>query len=125
MLPDPDWMAEDQPGVTARTSGGNKDKQNDDDQGGDIPAWMFKKSTREKTEKSAPKKRDSKRKLAQPKINDDHARWNVKVKEGATEEDCVAGRGVMRAQAKKSDEVHPFKVKEAMSSVDSVQCSRN
>ena len=41
MLPDPDWKAEDQPGVRARTSGGNKDKDNDDDQGGDIPAWMF------------------------------------------------------------------------------------
>ena len=30
MLPDPDWKAEDQPGVRARTSGGNKDKDNDD-----------------------------------------------------------------------------------------------
>ena len=29
MLPDPDWKAEDQPGVRARTSGGNKDKDND------------------------------------------------------------------------------------------------
>ena len=36
MLPDPDWKADDQPGVRARTSGGNKDKGNDDDQGGDI-----------------------------------------------------------------------------------------
>ena len=36
MLPDPDWKAEDQPGVRARTSGGNKDKDNDDNQGGDI-----------------------------------------------------------------------------------------
>ena len=33
MLPDPDWKAEDQPGVRARTSGGNKDKDNDDNQG--------------------------------------------------------------------------------------------
>ena len=41
MLPDPDWKAEDQPGVRARTSGGNKDKDNDDDQGGDIPAWII------------------------------------------------------------------------------------
>ena len=38
MLPDPEWKAEDQPGVRARTSGGNKDKDNDDNQGGDIPA---------------------------------------------------------------------------------------
>ena len=80
MLPDPDWKAEDQPGVRARTSGGSKDKDNDDNQGGDIPAWMFRRSN-QKTEKSAPKERDSKKKPAQPKENDDHARRNVKVKE--------------------------------------------
>ena len=57
-MPDPDWKAEDQPGVRARTRGGNKDKDNDDDQGGDIPAWMFR-SSNQKTEKSAPKERDS------------------------------------------------------------------
>ena len=116
MLPDPDWKAEDQPGVRARTRG-NKDKDNDDNQGGDIPAWMFRRSN-QKTEKSAPKERDSKMKPAQPKENDDRARRNVKVKEGATEEKCVAGPVVTRAQAKKSDKVHPLKVKEAMSSVD-------
>ena len=117
MLPDPDWKAEDQPGVRARTSGGNKDKDNDDNQGGDIPAWMFRRSN-QKTEKSAPKERDSKKKSAQPKENDDRVRRNVKVMEGATEEKCVAGPVVTRAQAKKSDKVHPLKVKEAMSSVD-------
>ena len=90
MLPDPDWKAEDQPGVRARTSGGNKDKDNDDNQGGDIPAWMYRRSN-QKTEKSAPKERDSKKKPAQPKENDDRAKRNVKVKEGATEEKCVAG----------------------------------
>ena len=58
MLPDPDWKAEDQQGVRARTSGGNKDKDNDDNQAGDIPAWMFRKSN-QKTEKSASKERDS------------------------------------------------------------------
>ena len=42
----------------------------------------------------------------------------MKVEEGATEEECVAGPVVTRAQAKKSDEVHLLKVKEAMSSVD-------
>ena len=77
-----------QPGVRARTSGGNKDKDNDDNQGGDIPAWMFRRSN-QKTEKSAPKERDSKMKPAQPKENDDRARRNVKVKEGATEEKCL------------------------------------
>ena len=90
MLPDPDWKAEDQPGVRARTSGGNKDKDNDDNQGGDIPAWMFRRSN-QKTEKSALKERDSKKKPAQPKEIDDRSRLNMKVKEGATEEKCVAG----------------------------------
>ena len=102
MLPDPDWKAEDQLRVRARTSGGNKDKDNDDNQ---------------KTEKSA-KERNSKKKPAQPKENDDRARRNMKVKKDATEEKCVAGPVVTRAQAKKSDKVHPLKVKEAMSSVD-------
>ena len=112
-----DECCQTQPGVRARTSGGNKDKDNDDNQGGDIPAWMFRRSN-QKTEKSAPKERDSKKKPAQPKENDDSARQNVKVKEGATEEKCVARPVVTRAQAKKSDKVHPLKVKEAMSSVD-------
>ena len=48
MLPDPDWKAEHQPGVRARTSWGNKDKDNDDNQGGDLPAWMFKSVSRRK-----------------------------------------------------------------------------
>ena len=64
------------------------------------------------------RRRETKKKPAQPKENDDRARRNVKVKEGATEEKCVAGPVVTRAQAKKSDKVHPLKVKEAMSSVD-------
>ena len=72
---------------------------------------MFRKSNQEKTEKSAPKKRDSKKKPARPKENDDRARWNMKVRE------CVTGPVMTRAQAK-SDKVHPLKVKEAMSSVD-------
>ena len=42
----------------------------------------------------------------------------MKVKEGATENGCVAGPVVTRTQAKNSDKVHPVKVKEAMSSVD-------
>ena len=53
MLPDQDWKAEDDR-VRARTTGGSKDKDNNDDQGGDIPAWMFEKSDQEKTEKSVP-----------------------------------------------------------------------
>ena len=114
MLPDRDWKAEDQPGVRAMTSGGNKDNYNDDDQGDDIPAWIFKKSNQEKTEKSAPKKRDSKKRPAQPKGNDDCARRNIKVKEDASEEECVARPVVRRAQVKKSDKVHPLKVKEVV-----------
>ena len=100
MLPDPDWKAEDQPAFRASTSGGIKDKDNDDDQGGDIPAWMFKKSIQMKTEKSAPKKRDSKKKPAQPKENAYRARRKMKVKEGTSEEECVARPVVTRAQAK-------------------------
>ena len=84
---------------------------------------MFKKSNQEKTEKSALKKRDSKKKPAQPKENDDRARRNEKVKEGDTEEKCVAGPVVMRAQAKKSDKVHPLKVKEAVSTWSTVDKS--
>ena len=43
-------------------------------------AWMFRKSN-QKIGKSALKKGDSKKKPAQPKENDDHARRNMKVKE--------------------------------------------
>ena len=64
------------------------------------------------------RKRDYKKKPAQPKESDVHARHYMKVKEGATEEKCVARPVVTRAQAKKSDKVHLLKVKEAMSSVD-------
>ena len=78
---------------------------------------MFRRSN-QKTEKSAPKERDSKKKPAQPKENYDRARRNEKVKEGATDEKCFAGPVVRRAQAKKSNKVHPLKAKEAMSSVD-------
>ena len=42
------------------------------------------KSNQEKTEKSAPKKGDSNKKAAQPKLNDNHAKRSLKVKEGAT-----------------------------------------
>ena len=62
------------------------------------------------------RKRDSKKKPAQPKESDVHDRHNMK--EGATEEKYVARPVVTRAQAKKSDKVHLLKVKEAMSSVD-------
>ena len=54
---------------------------------------------------TTPPPRNSKKKPAQSKENDDPARRNVKVKEGATEEKCVAGPVVERAQAKKSDKV--------------------
>ena len=40
MLPDPDWKAEDQRKTQANTSRGNNNK--DDNQGGDMPSWMFK-----------------------------------------------------------------------------------
>ena len=78
---------------------------------------MFKKSNQ--TTKSSRKKRDSKKKPAKPKGNDDCTMYrNLKVKEGTTEKECVAGPVVTRALAKKSDKVHLLKVKEAISSVD-------
>ena len=59
MLPDPDWKAEDQREARAKTSGGN----NNDNQGGDMPSWMFK----EESNRGKTKNRDSKKKLAQIK----------------------------------------------------------
>ena len=106
MLPDPDWKAEVQKGVRAR--GNNND---DDNQGGDMPGWMSKESNRVET-----KNRDSKKKPAQIKKTNNHATQVVKVQEGTTEGKC--GPVLARAQAKKSDKIHPLKVKEAMLSVD-------
>ena len=61
MLPDPDWKAEDQREARARTSGGSIN--DNDNQGGDMPSWMFnEESNRGKT-----KNRDSKKKPAQIK----------------------------------------------------------
>ena len=74
---------------------------------------MFKEEfNREET-----KKGDSKKKPPQPEKNDDLATQDVKVQEGATEEKCVAGLTVTRAQAKESDKIHPLKVKDARSSI--------
>ena len=111
MLPDPDWKAEEQREARARTSGGNND--DNDNQGGDMPSWMFKEESKRKT-----KIRDSKKKLAQIKKNDNCATEDIKVQEDTTEGKCVAGPVLTRAQAKKSDRIHPLKVEEAMSSVD-------
>ena len=108
MLPDPDWKAEDQKEARARTSGGNN---NDGvNQGGDMPCWMFKEvSNRGKTRKG-----DSKRKPAQIEKNDNRATEDIKVQEGTAEEKCVAGPVLTMAQAKKSDKIHPFKVKKLL-----------
>ena len=84
MLPDPDWKAEDQRGARARTSGGNN--KDDDNQGGDMPSWMFN----EESNIGEIKKRDSKRKPAQLKKDDNHVTQDVKVQEGTTEGKCVA-----------------------------------
>ena len=59
-----------------------------------MPTWMLqKKSNQEGTKKNAPKQRDSKKKPALPKKNDNRARRNVKVKGGTTDKECVAGLG--------------------------------
>ena len=86
------------------TSGGNNN--DDDNQGGDMPSWMFK----EESNRGKIKKRDWKKKPAQLKKNDYHATQDVKVQEGTTEGKCVAGPVLTRAQAKKSDKIHPLKV---------------
>ena len=75
---------------------------------------MFK----EESNRGKTKNKDSKKKSDQIKKNDNRATQDVKVQEGITEGKCVAGLVPTRAQAKKSDKIHPFKVKEAMSSVD-------
>ena len=87
MLPDPDWKVEDQREAQARSSGGNND--DNDNQGGDMPIWMFK----EESNRGKTKKRDSKKKPAQIKKNDNHANEDIKVQEGITEGKCVAGPG--------------------------------
>ena len=55
MLPDPDWKADDQRGSQARTSVG--DNNDNDNQGGAMPSWMFKEeSNREETKNKDLKK---------------------------------------------------------------------
>ena len=81
---------------------------------------MFK----EESKRGETKKGDSKKKPAQLKKNDNHATQDVKVEEGTTEGKSVAGQVLTRAQAKKSDKIHPLKVKEAMSSIDKSNIER-
>ena len=96
MLPDPDWKAENQQGVRTRISGGNKDKDNDDDQGGDIPAWMFKKLslTRRGLRRVLQRRKTLRRNQPSPRKIMTMLDGMLRVKEGATEEECVAGLAV-------------------------------
>ena len=95
--------------VHARTSAGNNN--DDDNQGGDMPSWMFKDEPNRKLRmESQRRNQPSSRKMI---------KQDVKVQEGTMEGKCVAGPVLTIDQAKKSDKVHPLKVKEAMSSVDS------
>ena len=94
MLPDPDWKAEDQRNDRAITSGGNNN--DNDNQGGDMPRWMFK----EESNRGKTRDRDSKKKPAQIKKNDNYATQDVKGQDGTTEGMCVAGPVLTRAQAK-------------------------
>ena len=89
-----------------------------EDQGGDMTCCLFKERCNlEKTKKCAPKKKNSTKKSAKLWKNNISARRDVKVKGGATQEECVAIPVVTKAQAKKSDRINPLKVKEALSSV--------
>ena len=112
MLPDPDWKTEDQREARAWTSPGNN--KDDDNQGGHMPSWMFK----EESNRGKIKNRDPKKKPAQIKKNDNCAADDIKVQEDTTEGKCVAGTVLTRAQVKKSDKIHPLKVKEVMSNVN-------
>ena len=98
MLPDPDWKAKDQRESRARTSGGNND--DDDNQSGDMPCWMFKESNRGKT-----KNRDSKKKPAQIKKNDNHAHEDIKVQRAPQKESVLLdqySQGLRQRRAMKS-----------------------
>ena len=57
--------------LETRTSGGNND---DDNQGGDMPSWMFK----EESNRGEIKNRDSKKKPAQTNKNDDRPTQDVR-----------------------------------------------
>ena len=70
-------------------------------------SWTFN----EYSNKGKTKNRDSKKKPAQIKKNDNCSTQDIKVQEGTTEGKCVAGPVLTRAQAKKSDKIHPLKVK--------------
>ena len=83
MLPDPDWKAEDQREAQARTSGGNN--KDNDNQGSDMPSWMFK----EESNRGKTRNRDSKKKPAQIKKNDNHATQDVKKSKKASQKECV------------------------------------
>ena len=76
MLPDPDWKADNQREAQAKTSGGNNN--NDDNQGCDMPSWMF----REESNRGKTKYRDPKKKPAQIEKKDNHVTEDIKVPEG-------------------------------------------
>ena len=71
---------------------------------------------KEESNREEPKNRDSKKKPTQLKKNDNHD--TQEVQDSTMKGICVAGPVLTRAQAKKSDKVHPLKVREAMFSVD-------
>ena len=98
-LPDPEWKAEVQRGALAKTNVGNNN--DDDNQGGDMPSWMFK----EESNRGETKTRDSKKKPAQIEKNNNHATQDVQ--KDTSEGKCVAGPVFTRAQAKKSDKIYP------------------
>ena len=91
-------------GAQARINGGSN-------QAGDMPSYMFKEeSKREETNN-----RDSKKKPAQIKKNDNRATQDVKAQEGTTEGEPY----LMMAEAKKSNKIHPLKITETMSRTSS------
>ena len=77
------------------SSEGNNNE--DKNQGGDMPSWMFK----EESNRGKTKNRDSKKKPSQIKKNDNHATEDIKVQDGTTDGKYVAGPVLTMAQAKK------------------------
>ena len=75
MLPNPDWKAEEE----LWNQGGNNN--DDNNQGGDMPGWMLKKESN----RGDTKNRDSKKRPAQIKKNNNHATQDVKIQKGTTE----------------------------------------
>ena len=74
--------------------------------------------------KRSPTLRKLRKETQKRKKNDNHFTHDVKVHEGTTKGKCVARPVLIGAQVKKTNKIHPLKVKEAMSSVNRFRRSK-